>query len=115
MVLSVPVGASFTAVTLTVMVLGEASRSMPPLAVPPLSCTWKVKLARAAPFALSAGVNWSKPDVMFATGMEAPAVTATELFVRLPLAGSVVTFTPSSVFAGVSVGSVRPKSAAANV
>ena len=38
-------GASLTAVTLKVRVLGEASRSMPPLAMPPSSCTWKVKLA----------------------------------------------------------------------
>ena len=38
-------GASFTAVTLTVIVFGLGSRSTPPLAVPPLSCTWKVKLA----------------------------------------------------------------------
>ena len=38
-------GASLTAVTLTVRVLGEASRSTPPLAVPPSSWTWKVKEA----------------------------------------------------------------------
>ena len=44
-VLFVPAGASLTAVTLTVRVLGEASRSTPPLAVPPSSWTWKVKLA----------------------------------------------------------------------
>jgi hypothetical protein len=44
-VTSVLVGASFTAVTATVIRLAEASRSAPPLAVPPLSCTWKVKEA----------------------------------------------------------------------
>ena len=38
-------GASLTGVTLTVMVLALGSRSTPPLAVPPLSRTWKVKLA----------------------------------------------------------------------
>jgi hypothetical protein len=43
--LFVPAGASLTAVTLTVIVFGEASRSTPPLEVPPSSCTWKVKLA----------------------------------------------------------------------
>ena len=43
-VLLVPAGASFTAVTLTVIVFAEASRSTPPFAVPPSSCTWKVKL-----------------------------------------------------------------------
>ena len=38
-------GASLTAPTFTASVLAEASRSMPPLAVPPPSCTWNVKLA----------------------------------------------------------------------
>ena len=38
-------GASFTAVTFTVIVLGVVSRSTPPSAVPPVSCTWNVKLA----------------------------------------------------------------------
>jgi hypothetical protein len=37
-------GASFTAVTSIVIVFGVGSRSTPG-AVPPLSCTWKVKLA----------------------------------------------------------------------
>ena len=97
------------------MVFSEASRSMPLFAVPPLSCTWKVKLELATPFALSAGVNRSKPEATLAAVMEAPAVTATELFVRLPLAGSVVIFTARSVFAGVSMGSLKPKSAAAKV
>ena len=44
-VLLVPAGASLTAVTFTVIVLGVGSRSTPPLAVPPSSCTWKVKAA----------------------------------------------------------------------
>ena len=44
-VLSVPAGASLTEVTSTVIVLADASRSTPPLAVPPSSCTWNVKLA----------------------------------------------------------------------
>src|SRR3569833_467915 len=43
--LSAPAGAAFTEARLNVMVLGDWSRSTPPLAVPPLSCTWKVKLA----------------------------------------------------------------------
>jgi electron-transferring-flavoprotein dehydrogenase len=43
-VLSLPAGASLTEVTSTLIVLGEASRSTPALAVPPSSCTWKVKL-----------------------------------------------------------------------
>ena len=41
-VLLVPIGASFTDVTLTVIVRGVASRSTPPFATPPLSCTWNV-------------------------------------------------------------------------
>ena len=44
-VLSVPAGASLTDVTSMVSVLADASRSTPPLAVPPSSCTWNVKLA----------------------------------------------------------------------
>ena len=44
-VVLVPAGASLTAVTLRVTVFALGSRSTPPLAVPPSSCTWKVKLA----------------------------------------------------------------------
>ena len=40
-----PAGASFTDVTPTLNVFAEVSRSTPPPAVPPSSCTWKVKLA----------------------------------------------------------------------
>ena len=47
--------------------------------------------------------------------MDAPAMTAVELFVRLPTPGSVVIFTASSVLAGESSGSVKPKFAALNV
>src|SRR5438270_476711 len=41
----VPTGASLTAVTFTVRVLGEGSVSTPQCALPPLSWTWKVKVA----------------------------------------------------------------------
>jgi hypothetical protein len=44
-VLFAPDGASFTEVTSSVIVLAEASRFTPAFAVPPSSCTWKVKLA----------------------------------------------------------------------
>ena len=44
-VMSAPLGASFTAVTSTVIVFAVGSRSAPLFAVPPVSCTWKVKLA----------------------------------------------------------------------
>ena len=40
-----PDGESLTAVTLKVIVFAVGSRSTPPSAVPPLSCTRKVKLA----------------------------------------------------------------------
>ena len=40
-----PVGASLTGVTSIVMVFAEGSSSTPKLAVPPSSCTLKVKLA----------------------------------------------------------------------
>ena len=52
-------GASFTAVTLNLNVLGDWSRSTPPFAIPPLSRTWKVKVPNALPLLLSAGVNVS--------------------------------------------------------
>jgi hypothetical protein len=44
-VLFAPAGASFTDVTLTVIVFAEASRSTPLFVVPPSSWTWNVKLA----------------------------------------------------------------------
>jgi hypothetical protein len=40
-----PAGASLTGMTSIVIVFGVASRSTPPLAVPPLSCAWKVNAA----------------------------------------------------------------------
>ena len=52
----VPVGGSLTGVTSNLIVLGVGSRLMPPLAVPPLSRTWKEKEATALPLALAAGV-----------------------------------------------------------
>ena len=44
-----------------------------------------------------------------------PEVTATPDSVRLPATGGVLIFTAASVLAGVSPGSVKPKSAAVNV
>src|SRR3954469_14245899 len=52
---------------------------------------------------------------MSAAETSCPAVTTTELFVSDPAPGTVVIFTAASVFAGESLGSVKPKSAAANV
>ena len=56
----VKLGASFTGVTLIVMVFALLV-SAPPLAVPPLSCTLKLKLAYLLPLALIAGVNLKLP------------------------------------------------------
>ena len=52
-----PLGASLTEATLIVIRLAVGSRSTPPLAVPPSSCTWKVKLAYGVPLALAAPVK----------------------------------------------------------
>ena len=106
---------SFTAVTLKVMVFGLASRSTPPLVVPPLSCTANWKLALATPLALSAGVNTSLFAVMSATATDWSAVTSTLLSLSAPLLGSWVILTASSVFAGVSLTSLNPKSATVSV
>ena len=111
----VPLGASLTVVTSTVIVLGVGSRSTPPLAVPPLSCTWNVKLAYAVPLALAAGVNVSSPEAMSATRMNCPGVTATPLSVSVPDVGSVVILTARKTSAGVSLGSLKPKSIGMNV
>src|SRR5256885_1275268 len=48
--LSVPLGASFTAVTLIVSTLGVGSRFAPPFVISPSSRTWNVKLVNADPF-----------------------------------------------------------------
>src|SRR5207237_1148249 len=114
---AVMLGGSFTPVTLIVIVFGDWSRSTPPLPVPPLSCTWNVKLASGEPLALAAGVNTSLPAVMSATLMNWPALTATPLSVSVPdpALGSVVIFTASRLLAGLSFGSLKPKSATVNV
>ena len=107
------VGASFTAVTLKVIVFGEASRFCPPLAVPPLSLTWNVKDASPAPLAFGSGVH-----VKLARSPEAitwPAVTSMPDNRMTPAVGSVVIVTFCNVLAGVSFGSVKPKSLAAKV
>ena len=99
-------------VTLIVIVLGDGSRSTPPLAVPPSSCTWKVKLAYGRAVGVRpAGVNFSNPPVMSASGMNCPAVTATPLSSACRQLGSVVISTASRLLAGVSFGSLKPKSA----
>ena len=51
-----PTGASFTEVTLKLIVFATGSVSTPPFAVPPSSLTWKVKTPRPAPLPLAGGV-----------------------------------------------------------
>src|SRR3989441_163909 len=114
-VVAVPTGASLTGVTFTVSARGVGSRSTPPLAVPPLSCTWNVKLAYGAPFASAAGVNTSRPASMSPTLTNWPATTAAPRTLSVPVPGSVATLTAWKPLAGVSWGSVKPKSARANV
>ena len=115
MVLSVPAGASFTAVTLKVMVFGLASRSTPALVVPPLSCTANWKFAWPAPLALGTGANTSLFNAMSLAAIDWSAVTSTPLSLSVPLLGSWVILTVSSVFAGVSLTSLNPKSATVSV
>src|SRR6185503_19885527 len=104
-------GGSLMAVTLIVIVFGVGSRSVPP----PFSCTWKVNDVYGVPNSFATGVNFSRPPLLSATVMKSLAFTATLLFVRLPAPGKVVILTASNGFGGVSFGSVKPKSAAANV
>src|ERR1700686_3936413 len=113
-VLLAPGGAWFTGVALKVIVLGVGSRFTPPLAVPPSSCTWNVKLAYAVPLAFAAGGNLSLPLVISASVTNWPVVTAMPLSVSVPAAGSVLIFTAKRLLAGVSLRSVKPKSAAVN-
>src|SRR5262245_54132661 len=110
---SVPTGALFTGVTLMVSVFGEASRSTPPLAVPPLSRTWDVNVVYGLPLAPGDGVKVKKPAPMLAAETSWPAVTGTLLFFNTPAAGNVVTRTAASTLE--SFGSLKPKFPAANV
>ena len=116
----VPVGASFTLVTLTTIVLGDGSRSMPPLAVPPSSCTWKVKLASGVPLALAAPRYVSRPASISAfadklAGADRARVGTADVMVSVPTSGSVVMRTASQAVIGESLGSLKPKSLAVNV
>src|SRR5438309_775839 len=93
-----------------VMLLGDWSRSTPPLAVPPLSCTWKVNEVYGEPLAFAAGVNFNSLAVMSATAMDWPAETARPLFVSEPANGSELIFTAAKLLLGLSLGSLNPKS-----
>src|SRR5437764_310893 len=67
--LSAPVGGSLIEVTSIVIVLGVGSRFAPPPVAVPVSCTWNVNFAYAAPLALRAGanVNWLASSAVFVT------------------------------------------------
>jgi len=54
-VLSAPLGSSLMGVMSKVKLFGDWSVSMPPSVVPPSSCTAKVKVSAAVPFALWLG------------------------------------------------------------
>src|SRR5262245_43936188 len=96
-----------------VMVLAVASKSTPPLSVPPSSWTWNVNEAYGLPLALAAGVNVRL--LIWARCAKCRAGKATPPFLRLHTPGKVVILTAKKLFGGVSLGSVKPKLAAANV
>ncbi len=108
-------GASLTGAIVKRNTLGVGSRSTPPLAMPPLSRTWKVNGPTPVPLRFNAGMNCS--DAICATVSSWPAVTATPLNVNVPslAGGKVVITTDLNVSTGLSMGSVKPKSATANV
>jgi hypothetical protein len=77
-----PAGASLIALIVMLSVLAEASRSWPPLAVPPLSCTWN----RTLPVVVLLGVGTKRtwPLVMTDSGSVVPAMTGLPLNVSVP-------------------------------
>src|SRR5262245_9525553 len=105
-----PTGASLTGVTLNVIVFGGWSRSKPPLAVPPSSFTWKVKVVYgvALLFVSSVGVNFSLLAAISLTRTAWPAVTATSVVplfkVTVPLEGNVVTISVRKLFGATELG-----------
>ncbi len=107
----VPWGALFTPVTLIVIVFGEGSTLAPPLAVPPLSLTWNVKLAYPFPDAFAAGVYvTSFPLIDRAAVTLSSASMATPFRRMTPSTGRVTNRTVFRLFAGLSFGSLNPKS-----
>src|SRR5438067_616136 len=107
-VLSVPAGASFTLVTLIVIVLADRKTSCRERVSLSVVLTWKVKLASGDPLAFAAGVNTSRPALMSATVTNWPAVTAMPLLVSVPDArvGIVVISSAASALVGLRFGSV---------
>ena len=112
-VLSAPLGASFTLLTFTVIVFSDTDVSTPLLAVPPLSCTLNPIDAYELPFAFAAGANTRLPRLP--TGIDWFSVTLVPDSFSVPFVGSVVMITADSVLAGLSFVSVNPKSPDENV
>ena len=110
---AVAVGASFTAVTASVIVWGVASVSCPPFAVPPSSMTRNVRLAILAPLTFAGGVQVR--FTRFAAAITWLAVTTTPDSRSVPDAGNVRIVTSRSAWAGLSFVSLKPKSATAKV
>src|SRR5687768_12307510 len=86
--------------TMITIVFGVGSRSTPVLLVPPLSLTWKVKLAYGTPVASVAGANFRRP--MSAASTKLPATSAGPPTLSVPAAGAAVIVIPVKLFAGVS-------------
>ena len=84
--LSAPCGGLFTLATLTVIVwaLAADSRSTPPLAVPPLSCSWKVKLVKAGPNRFGLGAELQRAAVIAAAETSWPTVSGLPPSVSAP-------------------------------
>src|SRR6478609_4505976 len=84
-----PRGASHTGVTWIdiVWALAAGSRLTPPLATPPSSCTWNLKLSYAGvrPLPFGAGVNVNRPALIAETGTGVPAVIGVPLNLSVPL------------------------------
>ncbi len=112
---SVPDGGSFTGRTLIVIVAADTDRSIPPLLVPPSSCTRKVKVVVGLPLEFAGGLYVKLAALMLPTVMDAPWLTATPARNNVPEAGRVLIVTEDKAFAGLSKESVNGKSDAVNV
>ena len=82
--------------------------------MPPSSWTWNVKAVEPAP-PVDVTEYCSSLASMSATETNCPAVTATPLSVRLPMAGKVVILTARKLSGGESKESLKPKSDVENV
>ena len=109
---SLPDGRVVDAVTLMVIVLALGSRSIAAVggAAVVLHLEGEARRSRGR-WRWRPGVKTSLPAAMSATLIDWPAVTPTPFSVSAPAAGSVVIFTLAKALAGLSFGSLKPKSA----